>query len=268
MKFSLVFAILLCAHGVLAFSISSLQIEAEIRRSMLTLDAVFSAEADNITACIQNVSESYYQAYESLRDDVTVMLEAFGPRGELYSHRLEKDANEIIESFKKEFNSDVLQSRVVGGIRAVEKRFSEDLLKEVRVLQSAVDDKPHAIDCWNSNKGKLNSIFKNVFVLGREATYSNIDMLDSQIVKVVKKIDNAIARVGKHLLKNCGYKGKCILAYVSIGMFGYLYGILHPFVIVYFSSTSIIPRSLRSSRDIATKQSTTSTRTSSAFSQI
>jgi hypothetical protein len=226
MKFAIIFALaIFAANGIVGFSTNSFRIEAEIRRSMLTLDAVFSAEADNITACIHSRSETYYQAYESLRDDVTVMLEGLGPQGELYAHKLEKDANDIIESFKKEFDSDVLQSRVVGGIRAVEKRFSEDLLKEVRILQTAVDNNPNAMVCWDNNKTKLRSIFMNVFVQGREVTYSNLELLDERIKKVVKKIDNAISRVGKHLLKNCGYKSKCILSYVSIETFLYLQGI-------------------------------------------
>lgn len=216
MKLLTIVAIVLCAPGTSSFSASSLRIEAEIRRSMMGLDAAFSMEANNITECIQNRSESYFQSYEVLRDDVTVMLESLGPRGKLFSHILEKDANDIIESLKKKFNSGLLQSRVVGGIRAVQKKFSDDLLKEVRILQAAVDVNENAITCWDINKETLRNIFMSVFVQGREATYVNLAHLDARIEKVVKKIDDAIARIGKQLLEVCGYKSQCILSYVSL----------------------------------------------------
>jgi hypothetical protein len=186
---------------------------------MIGLEEVFMVVANNITDCIQARSDSYFINYEILRDDVTVMLESLGSRGEFYSRVLETDSSDIIDSLKSEFNSTALITRVVGGMRAVEKRFSEDLLNEVRNLQTAVDEHPTAITCWDSNKVTLRNIFLSVFMSGKDANYVNLMRLDARISKVVKKIDGVIARIAKQVVLVCRNNSKCIISYVSLEIF-------------------------------------------------
>lgn len=213
MKFivSLIAFIAVAIAGVGALT-NSEKVQSEVDGYFAQVQTEVLIGVRTMTAYIQARSKEYLDQFINSRDNIAAKLQSYGAVAA--ADYLIKEANAIISYLIIHLDSSNFQADINSVQNTISVEGVKILQDFIDNLKLAIDKKPNAISCWETNKLSLKSTSENFVARTRAASTREITVLEIKSQSLNLRIQATVRRIQNELKALCTTSA-CAIKYVN-----------------------------------------------------
>lgn len=234
-----------------ADSPESITIDKEANQLINLLQSGAVNEVGKFVTAINNRVTQYSQKFYKFSGDLVKVLNSLGSEGQILSDQIDNELHGSFDSLRKQFSAQAIQQQVNSVLNDLKTRYIEPILGDISFLKSAINQKPKAANCWDTQKLPLRLVLQATLAEIQKILQTNAQALDLKIKGIEGKIVRKVQSISGEI-RTCSGKQACILKYVSLSKNLVLFGNFLSFL--FYSSQTVTLLCCKSSLDIVTKQ--------------